>query len=50
MMNFGLGDTQIVEFSPALPCLSAPGPHERLFAAYVEGLAEAAGHADGARL
>jgi SRSO17 transposase len=27
-------------------CLSAPGPQERRFAAYIEGLAEAAGHAD----
>jgi len=26
--------------------LSAPGPQERRFAAYIEGLAEAAGHAD----
>src|ERR1700693_3771905 len=26
--------------------LSAPGPQERRFAAYIEGLAEAAGHVD----
>jgi len=27
-------------------CLSAPGPQQIRFAAYIEGLAEAAGHAD----